>query len=143
LGIDPKGILRIRKEATDHFGELREMNKRSFEQRFRRSAVSTGEPCFWTKYGGTLELNAKPDQDYSLTVYYLRDLPLIASDTDTLLCQETDEDVFREGVYAYLLQRLGRADWQTAYQMYTAKAQALLADMKQDSGMPTQMPAAF
>lgn len=140
LGIDPKGILRIRKEATDHYGELTQMNKRRFQQLFRRSTISTGEPCYWTKYAGVIELNSIPDQDYSLQIYYLRDLPLITSDSDTLLCQETDEDVFREGAYAYLLQRLGRADWQTVYQMYQSKAMSLLANMKQDDGQPTQFP---
>jgi hypothetical protein len=143
LKIDPKGILRIRKETEDHYGELTQLNWRRFQQLFRRSEISTAEPCFWAKYGGVIEFNAKPDQDYNLTVYYLRDLPLIATDTDILLCQETDEDVFREGVYAYLLQRLGRGDWQQAYQLYQEKARNLLADMNQDDGQPTQMPAVF
>lgn len=142
-GLDPKGILRIRKEATDHQGELIQLNWRHFQQRFRRSAIETREPRYWSKYGNQIELDAKPDQDYELKIYYLRDMPMITATTDTLLCQETDEDVFREGVYAYLLNRLGRADWDDAYQFYWKKALSLLADMKQDVGTPRQFPAAF
>lgn len=142
-GLDPKGILRIRKEANNHQGELIQLNWRQFQQRFRRGSIQTGEPRYWSKYGNSIELDVIPDEDYSLTLYYLRDMPLITSETDTLLCQETDEDVFREGVYAYLLNRLGRADWDDAYQFYWKKVLSLLADMKQDSGLPRQFPAAF
>lgn len=142
-GLDPKGILRIRKEAGDNQTELIQLNWRQFQQRFRRGTVETREPRYWSKYGNQIELDAKPDQDYALTVYYLRDMPLITSETDTLLCQETDEDVFREGVLAYLLNRLVRPDWESAYQFYWKKVQSLLADMKQDVGIPRQMPAAF
>lgn len=142
-GVDPKSILRIRKEATDHKQELTQMNWRAFQECFRRDAVQTTEPTHWAKYGTQLELNCIPDQDYTIKVYHLRDMPLVSAVSDTLLCQEADEDVFREGVYAYLLNRLSRPDADKAYQFYWKKVQSLLADMKQDVGMPRQMPAAF
>lgn len=142
-GCDPKGILRIRKEAEDYMQELIQVNWRAFQHRFRRSAIQTGEPRYFAKYGNQIELDCIPDQDYELRCYYLRDMPLITATTDTLLCQETDEDVFREGVYCYLLNRLGRADWNAAYQFYLSKVEELLADMKQDVGIARQFPAAF
>jgi hypothetical protein len=143
LAIDPKGILRIRKEAPNIGNELTEMNYRTFQQQYRRASIPTQEPWHWSKFNGMIVLDTIPDQDYALTVYYLRDMPPVVSETDTLLCQVTDEDVFRDGVYAYLLNRLGRADWSTAYQAFKMKANTLLADMKKDVGMPRQMPAGF
>lgn len=143
LSVDPNAILRIRKEATDKWEELTQMNWRKFQEYYRRSAIQTTEPKYWSKYNGQIELNCIPDQDYTIKVYHLRDLPLIAATTDTLLCQVSDEDVFQEGIYAYLLNRLSRADWITAYQTYINKVDSLLADMKEDVGLPRQMPAAF
>lgn len=141
--IDPKAILRIRKEASNYWGELIQYNYRAFQQQFRIADIPTQEPRYWTKYAGNIELDSKPDQDYTMKVYYLQDLPLISATTDTLLCQVSDEDVFQEGIYAYLLNRLGRPDWQQAYQVYMTKVKSLLADLNQDTGLPRQMPAAF
>ena len=141
--LDPKRILRLRKESTNHKQELIQMNWRRFQERYRRDAVQTGEPLHWAKYGNSLELSTIPDQDYTIKVYYLRDMPLVTATTDTLLCQVGDEDVFREGVYAYLLDRLGRPDAQAKMAAYLNKVGDLLADMKQDSGIALQIPAAF
>ena len=141
--LDPKGILRLRKELVDHKQELVQVNWRAFQERYRRDAVQTAEPLYWAKFGNQLELNAIPDQDYTIKVYYLRDMPLVTSASENLLCQDTDEDVFREGVYAYLLNRLGRPDWEKAYQIFRDKASDLLADMRQDVGLARQMPASF
>ena len=141
--LDPKGILRLRKELVDHKQELVQVNWRAFQERYRRDAVQTAEPLYWAKFGSQLELNTIPDQDYTIKVYYLRDMPLVTSSGDYLLCQDTDEDVFREGVYAYLLNRLGRPDWEKAYQIFRDKASDLLADMRQDVGLARQMPASF
>lgn len=143
LNIPPHAILRLRKEATDHYGELTQLNWREFQQLYRRSAIETTEPVAWSKYGGLLELSSKPDQDYTIKVYYLQALPLVVNTTDSLLGGDENEDVYQEGVYAYLLQRLARQDWQQAYQLFDAKTNALLADIKQDAGQPRQLPAAF
>ncbi len=140
---DPKGILRIRKELAGFKGELTEVNYRYFQQNYRINDVVTGEPRYWAKYGNSFVLDTIPDKDYNLVVYHLRDMPLIVENVDTLLCQETDEHVFQEGVYAYLLNSLQRPDWDAAYANFQRKANNLLADMNQDQGLARQWPAAF
>lgn len=141
---DPKGILRIRKEANGYKGELTEVNYRYFQERFRRDDVLiTGEPRYWAKYANSFVLDTIPDQNYNLVVYHLRDMPEIVENVDTLLCQDADNHVFQEGVYAYLLKTLQRPDWDAAYATYIAKVNNLLADTKKDLGLPRQMPAAF
>lgn len=143
LGIDPKAIRVIRMEATDQWGELTPVNHITFMRRYRMAAIPTQKPVAYTKYADTLELNAKPDQDYSIVIYHYQDLPLIASATDTLLCQASDEDVFQKGIQAYLLKAIGRDDWQAQYQIYMQRLSDLLADTKKDTALPTRMPRAF
>lgn len=143
LNIDPKGILRIVREASGFQGELTQINEYEFWKRYRQSSIITDMPQYWRKYGSTIELNSIPDQNYSLRVYYLQDLPLIASTTDTFLVPDTDSDILKDGLYAYLLQRIGRPDWQIAYQAWVLKVKSLTAGQKQDVGIARQMPAAF
>jgi hypothetical protein len=143
FNIDPKGIIRLRKETSPNKSELRPVNWRAFQKNYRQATLNTSEPMVWAKYGNTLELNTIPDKDYGITIYYFKDIPLVTSEGDILPIPEADEDVIAEGVYAYLLNRLGRQDAGEAYARFLNKASALLANMKQDSGMPSQMPAAF
>ena len=143
LGVDPKRIKFIRKEATDKWGELKEVNHREFLKLYRRQALVTTEPTAWTKFGDTLELNTQPDQDYSIKVYHFKDMPVVSATTDTFLVPERDEDILIESCYLMLGAKIGK--WKRA----EAEAEIrflfgpFLADLKQDSGMPTQFPAAF
>ena len=143
LSVDPKKVLRIRREVSGQQGELRQYNWRQFQITFRQSSILTTLPTGWSKYGNTLELNVIPDQDYTLGLYHYRDMPVIAATTDTFLVPVADEDVLTDGVYAYLLQRMGRPDFQAAYQLFKEKAVALMGDNRQDAGLPSQMPANF
>jgi hypothetical protein len=143
LNIDPQKILRVRRESVTQAGELEQWNWRRFQQTYRRSALLTTVPSVFSKYGGHLELNCIPDQDYTLKVYHLRDMPKLSATTDTLLIPDADEDVIIDGVHAKLLQAMGRPDWGNYYTQFIEKSRSLLADMKQDMGLPRQMPANF
>jgi hypothetical protein len=139
--IDPKRIIAVRKELTRQ--SLKPMNWSQFQKRFRSAPIATGEPIAWAKFGNTLELSHIPDKDYTLSVQHYTDMPLITSGTQTLLLAESDEDVIRDGVYAYLLQRMGRDDFSTAYQLYRDKLTLLIQNQKADASLAQQMPAAF
>lgn len=141
--IDAKRITRVRTEATNYWNELTELNYRKFQALYRVAAIPSAQPQRWAKYQNTVYTDSSPDQDYSLNLYYFQDMPLVASETDTLLVPTKDEDVVREGVFAYLCQRIGRPDYQLAYELYMQKVKTLLVTVKKDVGLPTQMPASF
>lgn len=141
--IDPKRILYVRTEATDHWGELKQYNKRDFLRRYRKASVTTTKPSAWTKYGGTLELNTIPDQDYSIKVYHFQDLQPIQSTSDTTLIPEEDEDVLVAAMFEMLGYYMGKQKFQEAEIAIQQRVKPLLADMKQDAGLPLQRPAAF
>jgi hypothetical protein len=143
LGIDPKKIIRLRREHPQDQGDMIAINWRVFQQNFRQTPLVEGRPTLWSKFNQTLQLNVIPDKSYNLTVYYHQDIPLIQSVSDAVVFPDSDGDILREGVFAYLLLRLGRADFATAYQLYQTKLKSLLANQKQDSSLPTQMPANF
>jgi hypothetical protein len=143
LAIDPKRVMRIQMEAANFKGELTECNWRDFMRLYRGSAVQTGMPAVWSKFGSTLELSLIPDQDYSLYAYHFKDMPLVSATTDTMLVPERDEDVLIDSCYQILGYKIGKWDLGTAFAAIAAKVSPLLANMKQDSGMPVQMPAAF
>ncbi len=143
LGVDPKRLVRIRKEANNQWGELTEYNWRHFQRLYRSSTITTANPVAFSKYGDTLELNSKPDQNYSLVAYHFKDMPLVSLPTDTFLIPERDEDVLIDCAHQLLGYKLGRWDLGTALQACRIKINPLLVDSKQDAGMPTQMPAAF
>lgn len=143
LGIDPRRITEIRRSAADYLGVLEPLNYKQFQKKYRGSAIQTTMPSAFSKYGDTLEFNVIPDQDYEIKVFHFNDIPLPTATDSTFPIPEDDEDVLIDGVYAYLLQRMGRPDFMEAYQVFSKKAKDLLADMKQDQGMSHQMPSNF
>lgn len=143
LGIDPKRVIRIRREAENQWGELKEYNWRHFQQLFRSGGIQSGIPNVWAKYGNELHLDVSPNQNYSVQVYHFIDMSAVVDGTDTFLIPERDEDVLIDCCYQLLGYKIGRWDFGAAFQAMQIKILPLLADMKQDAGMPTQMPAAF
>ena len=143
IGIDPKKIIRLRRELAEDQGELIAVNWRVFQQNFRQTPLTTGRPTLWSKFNQTIQLNVIPDKPYNLTLYYHQDIPLVLDASDVVVFPDSDGDILREGVYAYLLLRLGRADFTTAYQLYQTKLKSLLANQKQDGSLPSQMPSNF
>ncbi len=141
--IDPKRIIRIRREASNYWGELTELNWNLFQQLYRSASIPNAQPTHWAKYGNTIYLNVGQDQDYTMVLYHFKDMPMITATSDTFLVPDADEDVIQDGVYAYLLQRMGRPDFVSAHALWMAKVQELKADMKEDAGIPQQMPANF
>jgi hypothetical protein len=143
LGIDPKRIVSIRKTLTNYYGFLSQYNNPHFIKQFRFADIQTAEPVAFTKYGDTLELNCIPDKDYSLKVKHFKDIPMVSATTTTFNIPEADEDVFIEGCIAYFQKAIGKGDYSVAYQLFEKKAKNLLADLKEDAGLPAQMPASF
>lgn len=143
LAVDPKRIRYIWKEATNYWGELEQKNKRDFMNLYRRAAVQTTNPTAWTKYGDTLELNTIPDQDYSLYVYHFKDMPVVSATSDTFLIPERDEDILIQSCYHKLAAYIGKITHDQAEGQIKFLFMPFLADMKQDSGRPLQLPASF
>jgi len=143
LSVDPKRIIRLRREATNYWGEMKQYNYRQFQQLFQMAATATAEPNAWTKFNDTLTLNTIPDQDYTLELYHFKDMPLISATSDTFLVPERDEDILIDCCYQWLGYKMGRWDIGTAIQAIKILAQPFLAQMEEDAGMPQQMPAAF
>ena len=141
--IDPKGIKEIKLEKIGFYTTLTEISSKIFRKRFNVNSLAVGPPMRWCKYGSLIEFDTVSDKDYNANIYYFTDLPQVVSETDKLLCQTSDEDIFLEGVYAYLMKQMGLPGYQEAYTLYISKVSGLLANMKQDSGIPTRMPANF
>lgn len=143
LAIDPRRVIRIRKEATNYWGDLVEINWKDFNKLYRSSSITSAQPTRFAKFADNFYLDAAPDQDYSMYVYHYKDMPLIVNTTDTFLIPERDEDVLIDGVYQLLGAEMGRWDLGTAVQAMNLKIQPLLAEQKKDTSIPVQMPAAF
>lgn len=143
LGIDPKSITRVGKVNTQGIQDLTPLNYPEMQRRYPFTSIQTVQPQFYSRYNNILYLNSIPDQDYQITAYHFRDMPLVTSESESLLCPEADEDVFQDGVYAYLMNRLGRENWQPAWAAYMQKVKSMVVKLENDLAMPTQMPAAF
>ncbi|MEB3286178.1 MAG: hypothetical protein VKJ04_01610 [Vampirovibrionales bacterium] len=143
LSIDPKRIIRVRREAAERWGDLKQVNWQQFQACYRNASIATGEPIIWSKFGNTLELNCIPAEDYHLVAYHFADLPAVVAPADTLLVPERDEDVLIDCCYQLLGYKMGRWSYQSAIQAMQVRIQPLLANTKQDAGIAYQMPAAF
>lgn len=148
LGIDPRRVIRIQREATGYWGELEQVNWRDFQKHFRTSTLATAQPSQWSKYGDSLELSSQPDQNYSLYAYHYRDMPVITSTADSqtsgaILVPENDEDLLERGCYFMLGYKIGKWDYITAVQQLKIKANPFLVSSQQDSGIAHQMPSLF
>jgi len=142
--IDPKKITQVRLELSDEQGQLDAFEYHSFRDAFRKSAILTTKPTAWTKYGDTLELNTKPDKDYTITVYHIQKIPLPSTTASTFgAWPEDDEDVLISGVKYRLLKAIGSPEWDETFQLYEERLKELLGDMKQDHALPNVMPSLF
>lgn len=144
INVDPRRVFRVRITANNQYGEIYPVNWRTFEQLYRRAAsVTTAVPTKYAIFNDTLETNTIQDQDYGLKVQHFKDIPPVTATSDTFNIPEADEDVLRQGVYALLIQRVGRPDFATAWQMFQNTAGKMRADVKKSSSLPSVMPAAF
>lgn len=143
LSIDPRKVTSVERTGTSQPGELKPCNAKTFRYYYRQSAVQTMAPTHYTIYNQLLEFNTIPDQDYTIKVYYYQTLAPVTTTTATFPLPPEDEDVLRQGVYAMLLQRLGRPDFATAFQLFQATLKSMKAETKRSSALPQVMPAAF
>ena len=142
--IDPQKVSRIRREGVvGQVGQMTEMSWKKFQQRFRINVTATGQPNYWAKYNSTIAFDTIPDQNYGLVLYYYNDINVIQATTDVLGIPLKYEDTIREGIYAYVLQRMGRPDAAQCYQLWQSKIQSLQKNDQVDVALPMQMPAAF
>jgi len=143
LAIDPKRVIYIRREATNYWGDLDQINNRDFKRTYRSAALLTAMPGAWSKFGDTLELSTQPDQDYSLNVYHYKDMPKIAATTDTFLVPERDEDILIQSCYLVLGYYIGRWSFPEAEAGIKMLFSPFLVDLRRDSGIAHQLPANF
>jgi len=144
--IEPRRIMRLRRELSGQAGELTETNYRDFQKRYRNGATMTQKPIAWAKFGGNLHLNSIPDQDYQLTLYYYQQIqPIVVgvNDNQPTIIPEYHIDVLRDMTKAYLLKEMQRPDFTNQYTLAKGKADKLLARSNEDVGLPAQLPRAF
>ena len=144
--IEPRRIMRVRRELTNYAGELKEYNYRDFQRYFRNTSLITQKPVAWSKYSGILYLNSIPDQDYNLTIYYYQQIqPIVVgvNDNQDTIIPEYHEDVLRDLMKAQLLKEMGRPDFSNQYTLAMKKVAELVARSNEDTGIPSVMPRAF
>lgn len=144
--IEPRRIMRLRRELSGYAGELAEFNFRNFQRRFMNIQAPTQQPLAWAKYSTTLYLNSIPDQDYQLTLYYYQQIqPVVVgvNDNSPTIIPEYHIDVIRDLTKAILLKEMGRTDFANQYTLAVKKATMLLARSNEDCGLPTNMPRMF
>lgn len=64
-----------------------------------------GAPSSWTLYAGNMIFNAPTDQDYTLTIYYIRKPVLLDEDTDVPELPEEFSELLVLGAYIRVLKR--------------------------------------
>jgi hypothetical protein len=144
--IEPRRILRLRRELVNQSGELAEYNFRDFQKRFWVNTIPTIKPVAWAKFASTLYLNSIPDQDYTLTMYYYQPIqPIVvgSNDNSVTIVPFYHEDVLREMIFAQLIGYMGRPDFSNAYTLAKQKLATLVAKSNEDIGLPQNMPRAF
>jgi hypothetical protein len=139
--IDPKRIVSLAR-TKEQKGTLQQINDELMRE-LRNTNLETGVPTRYALFNQTLWLNAIPEKDYGLLLVHYDDMPLIVTETDNLPLPDDDIDTVIAGVYAYLLQRLGRGDFGTAYQLYDRKLKRLLRETRRNYGLPQALPALF
>jgi len=144
--IEPRRIMRVRRELASNAGELSEYNFRDFQKRFLSVTQPTAQPTAWGKYGQTLYLNTIPDKDYTLTIYYYQQIqPIVigSNDNQATIIPSYHEDVLRDLTKAILLKEVERGDFANQYTLAIKKVQALVARSNEDGGLPQNFPRAF
>jgi hypothetical protein len=141
LGIDPKKIVQLVNTATGQ--ALTQLSFKKLKLQANPASLLQTGPTHWAKQHTLLWFNTTPSTPQLLRIDYYKELALVVLDTDGTDFADFDSDILIEGVLAYLLQRLGRDDFQVVYQLYQEKLRTLLINQKQDAGLAMQMPANF
>jgi hypothetical protein len=142
LGVVPNRITRIRRTLAPQ-GDLQQMGWVRFSRLYRYGVIASRAPGAYSKFNNFLELDHVPDKDYGLVLEHYRDIPLAQNSTDLVSVPMAQEDVLRDGIYALLLQALGRSDFSQAYQLFQKKVNAMTVTLLDDVGIPAAMPASW
>lgn len=96
-------------------------------------------PRMWTTYGGKLYLAAPTDQDYNLTVFYLKNPKTLSDDNDVPAIPQEYEEVLVLGAYYRALER--NEDFDLAAQVKQDYADAVASLTGRNSKRQTGKPA--
>lgn len=140
LGVDQRRIVSLNRTANNQGALLKQLEWNGFYRQYRTQQQAFGQPVAWAKFNGVLELNCAPDRDYALELTHYKPLPRVAVPDEVLPIPDHHIDVVVQGVYAYLLDRLGRQDATMAMTEYREGINEMLADVKSDAGLPRAMP---
>lgn len=88
-------------DITYNYLEFREFNKR-FPAPDTREA---GKPTIWTSYGDKLYLSQPTDQNYTLSLFYLKTPAVLEDDSDIPEIPEEFQEVLVLGAYYRILER--------------------------------------
>jgi hypothetical protein len=141
--ISTRNILFIQRESSSNPGFLTPISWKQWQKKSGYPTLKTQVPGEYSVFNNILYLTTIPDKDYSLAIYGTQDIPAVTSETDTFNLQDADEEVLFLGVYAYLLQALGRPDFTTMYQLFQARLQAMLKEARNQSDIGKQLPRMF
>ncbi len=141
LGVSPQRIDNLFEKDTGRL--IDQVEWTAFVKAYRRQAVSIGQVVAYAKQGNSLELNAIPESDKELTLWYFADLPLVTSADQILPWPESHEDVLVLGIRKYILLSMGRSEANDLFALFEKGASSLLVEIKKDRGIPRVMPRAF
>ena len=144
LGIEPNAITKMYASLADGTSwQFYRLNYNDYNLWFPASKLQLNRPYSYTIYNDTLSLNAIPDIDYSITVYHLSLIPSIQSEDDPMPCPLEFEQVFQDGVFAWLQKRMEYPSAEQSIIDWNLDVGLLLAKVKNNSGIANQLPAAF
>lgn len=138
-----EAITKIETTLLGQEAELESMEVQQFRRYYRRGEIETTKPVAWTDYGDTLEFSTKPDQDYTIKVWFYDLISKPTAAADVLDIPSRYEFVLDDMAYAYLLEAIGREDHLVKYQMADKQANTFVANAQRKRSRPVVMPASF
>lgn len=87
------------------FSKMKHKWRDFFEIYPDNTAEAAGAPCAWTLYAGNVILNAPVDQEYTLTLYYIRKPILLTQDSHVPEIPEEFSELLVLGAYIRVLKR--------------------------------------
>lgn len=107
--------------GKDFLQELTLLDLEAAEE-YKLKTFDDNNPRFWYVNNGNVYILPEPTSGHSLKVFYQQMYPDITADemNNTLILPNTTLKTLSDGVYAYLREQAGDAQWATLYQMFEA-----------------------
>lgn len=91
----------VRRDLTDNYVDFRTFNS----QYYLPTAGTPGTPSVWTIHGNKMYIDKPTDQNYTLTLFYLKSPDTMENDNDVPEIPEAFSEVLVLGAYYRILQR--------------------------------------